>query len=109
MSYDVIAQTSNAENHDDHGRYSLRAGIFAENGTIRNQLLLADAGYVDFKYFSQLSEHGGSFIVRGGKNLNPVTIEGLAMVRGDYCPNSRVYETKEIDRNQPFRVLTSKN
>ena len=32
-SYDAIAQTSNAENHDDHGRYSLRAGIFAENGT----------------------------------------------------------------------------
>ena len=34
---------------------------------IRNQLLLADAGYVDFNYFCQLSEHGGSFIVRGGK------------------------------------------
>ena len=36
---------------------------------MRNKLLLADAGYVDFNYFSQLSEHGGSFIVRGGKTL----------------------------------------
>ena len=31
MSYDVIAKTPNAENHDDHRRYSLRAGVFAEN------------------------------------------------------------------------------
>ena len=58
---------------DDHGQPQ-SAGIFYENEPIRNQLLLADAGYVDFNYFSQLSEHGGSFIVRG-KNLNPVIIE----------------------------------
>ncbi len=33
--------------------------------TLRNKLLLADAGYVDFGYFEQLSLSGGSFIVRG--------------------------------------------
>ncbi|CBJ89089.1 transposase (fragment) [Xenorhabdus nematophila ATCC 19061] len=38
---------------------------------LRDQLLLADAGYVDFAYFEQVSLSGGSFIVRGSKSLNP--------------------------------------
>ncbi|WP_099137767.1 IS4 family transposase [Xenorhabdus innexi] len=39
--------------------------------TLHKQLLLADAGYVDFEYFEQVSSSGGSFIVRGSKSLNP--------------------------------------
>ncbi|PHM49439.1 transposase [Xenorhabdus miraniensis] len=39
--------------------------------TLRDQLFLADAGYVDFDYFEQMSRSGGSFIVLGGKSLNP--------------------------------------
>ncbi|WP_422824130.1 IS4 family transposase, partial [Xenorhabdus entomophaga] len=38
---------------------------------LRGQLLLADAGYPDFKYFEQLSQSDASFIVRGKKSLNP--------------------------------------
>ncbi len=64
---------------------------------MRNQLLLADAGYVDFKYFSQLSEHGGSFIVRGGKNLNPVIIEARNG-QGRILPKLAGLKLKEIDR-----------
>ena len=64
---------------------------------MRNQLLLADAGYVDFKYFSQLSEHGGSFIVRGGKNLNPVIIEARNG-QGRILPKLVGLKLKEIDR-----------
>ena len=62
-----------------------------------HQLLLADAGYVNFKYFSQLSEHGGSFIVRGGKNLNPVIIEARNG-QGRILPKLAGLKLKEIDR-----------
>ena len=64
---------------------------------MRNKLLLADAGYVDFNYFSQLSEHGGSFIVRGGKNLNPVIIEARNS-QGRLLPKLAGLKLKEIDR-----------
>ena len=43
--------------------------------TMKNKLLLADAGYVDFGYFDELSKQGGFFIVRGGKALNPTIID----------------------------------
>ncbi|WFQ78154.1 IS4 family transposase (plasmid) [Xenorhabdus sp. SF857] len=42
--------------------------------TLYGQLLLADAGYVDFDYFERVSYSGGSFIVRGSKSLNPQII-----------------------------------
>ncbi len=42
--------------------------------TLRNKLLLADAGYVDFGYFEQLSLSSGSFIVRGSQSLNPLIV-----------------------------------
>ena len=61
------------------------------------EALLADAGYVDFNYFSQLSEHGGSFIVRGGKNLNPVIIEARNG-QGRLLPKLAGLKLKEIDR-----------
>ena len=43
--------------------------------TMNNKLLLADAGYVDFGYFDELTKQGGFFIVRGGKALNPTIID----------------------------------
>ncbi len=46
-----------------------------EVGHMTNKLLLADAGYIDFQYFSQLHTQGGRFIVRGGKSLNPTLTE----------------------------------
>ncbi|MBI6549893.1 hypothetical protein [Xenorhabdus lircayensis] len=42
---------------------------------MRAHLLLADVGYVDFQYFQQVSQYGGSFVVRGGQPLNPRIIE----------------------------------
>ncbi len=42
--------------------------------TLRDPLLLADAGYPDFEYFEQVSHSGGSFVVRGSKSLNPQII-----------------------------------
>lgn len=64
---------------------------------MRNQLLLADAGYVDFNYFRQLSEHVGLFIVRGGKSLNPVIIEARNG-QGRLLPKSAGMKLKAIDR-----------
>ena len=42
---------------------------------LNNKLFLADAGYIDFSYFEQVELHGGSFIVRGSKALNPTIVE----------------------------------
>ncbi|MFM2591332.1 IS4 family transposase [Vibrio harveyi] len=42
---------------------------------LRNKLLLADAGYVDFDYFEQVRQSGGCFLVRGTKSLNPTIVE----------------------------------
>ncbi|ANS87822.1 hypothetical protein VSVS12_04122 [Vibrio scophthalmi] len=36
---------------------------------LRNKLLLADAGYVDFDYFEQVHQYDGSFLIRGTKCL----------------------------------------
>ncbi|WP_262021709.1 IS4 family transposase [Vibrio quintilis] len=46
-----------------------------QSQTLRNKLLLADAGYVDFDYFEQINQHRGYFLVRGGKSLNPIIVE----------------------------------
>jgi hypothetical protein len=48
-----------------------------------NKLLLADAGYVDFNYFSQVHAQGGYFIVRGGKSLNPTIVDSMQWQRKD--------------------------
>ncbi|WP_051862918.1 transposase [Xenorhabdus bovienii] len=40
--------------------------------TLCGQLLLADAGYLDFHYLEQLSLYGGSFVIRGTQSLNPL-------------------------------------
>jgi hypothetical protein len=39
--------------------------------TLRGKLLLADAGYLNLRYFSSITENGGYFLVRGKNNLNP--------------------------------------
>ncbi len=31
--------------------------------TLRDHLLLAEAGYIDFQYFQQVSQYDGSFVV----------------------------------------------
>ena len=46
-----------------------------KSNAMNNKLLLADAGYIDFDYFDQVSQNGGFYIVRGKKNLNPKIIE----------------------------------
>jgi hypothetical protein len=73
-----------------------------------NKLLLADAGYVDFRYFGQLSHHGGSFIVRGGKNLNPVIIEARTG-QGRLLPKLVGKKLKDLSRKtNRSRVLDLK-
>ncbi|WP_429060663.1 IS4 family transposase [Aeromonas veronii] len=39
--------------------------------TLAGSLLLADAGYIDRAYFSEVNNAGGFYLVRGSKNLNP--------------------------------------
>ncbi len=45
-----------------------------EAATMSNSLILADAGYVDRSYFTELDQAGGSYLVRGTQGLNPVVI-----------------------------------
>lgn len=62
-----------------------------------NKLLLADAGYVDYRYFAQLDEHGGHFIVRGGKSLNPTIVEAYNG-QGRTLPKLCGKKLKEVNR-----------
>ncbi|MBV7264535.1 IS4 family transposase [Photobacterium sp. WH77] len=66
-------------------------------GNIEKKLLLADAGYVDFSYFEQLSRHNGHFIVRGGKSLNP-TIVNAHNGNGRRLPRLIDMKLKDISR-----------
>ncbi|WP_115825774.1 IS4 family transposase [Xenorhabdus cabanillasii] len=66
---------------------------------LRDQLLLADAGYADFAYFQQVSQYGGSFIVRGGKSLNPLIIDAKNG-QGKSLPKLRALKLKDITRRK---------
>ncbi|MCE9685672.1 IS4 family transposase [Shewanella sp. AS16] len=45
--------------------------------TLTDTLLLADAGYMDLNYFAALARHGGYFLMRGAKHLNPSVIRAI--------------------------------
>ena len=62
-----------------------------------NKLLLADAGYIDFSYFEQIELQGGSFIVRGGKSLNPTIVEARNG-QGRRLPKLEGKKLREVDR-----------
>jgi hypothetical protein len=46
-----------------------------EPESLRDDLLVADRGYLDLTYLRDLERHGGFFIVRGKSNLNPRVID----------------------------------
>jgi len=64
---------------------------------MKNKLLLADAGYVDYGYFAQLDAQGGCFIVRGGKSLNP-TITEARNGKGRQLPKLIGKKLRDVDR-----------
>lgn len=53
--------------------------------TLKDTLLLADAGYFDLDYFEQVAQDGGYFLVRANKNINPI-------VTSAYCAGVEVKE-----------------
>lgn len=62
---------------------------------MNNKLQLADAGYPDFHFFSELQQHGGFYIVRGAKSLNPMII-GARNGQGDFCLSSKARSLKTL-------------
>jgi Transposase DDE domain len=46
-----------------------------EPESLRDDLLLADRGYLDLTYLREMERHGGFFIVRSKSNLNPRVID----------------------------------
>lgn len=64
---------------------------------LENQLLLADAGYVDFHYFADVERHGGCYLIRGKKSLNP-TIEEARNQHGRLLPKLKGKQLKAVDR-----------
>jgi Transposase DDE domain len=46
-----------------------------EPESLRDDLLLADRGYLDLTYLREIERHGGFFIVRSKSNLNPRVID----------------------------------
>lgn len=68
-----------------------------EPKTMRNKLLLADAGYPDLKFFSELEQCGGFYIFRGAKSLNPKVIEARNG-QGRHLPKLEGKMLKDITR-----------
>jgi len=68
-----------------------------EPKTMNNKLLLADAGYPDFHFFRELEQHGGFYIVRGTKSLNPMIIEARNG-KGRLLPKLEGKKLKDITR-----------
>ena len=46
-----------------------------EAETLKNCLALEDSGFQDKKYFIEIDKAGGSFIIRGTKNIRPIILE----------------------------------
>jgi hypothetical protein len=44
---------------------------------LSNHLLLADAGYVSLKYMAELQRHGGFYVMRATKHLNPEIVRAF--------------------------------
>lgn len=86
---------------------------------MRNTLLLADAGYPDFKYFAEVETNGGFYIFRGAQSLNPTIVEArnsqgrlLPKLAGKKLKDitrrtnrSEVLDLKVRRRKQEFRVI----
>ncbi len=84
-----------------------------------NKLLLADAGYPDFQFFTELELYGGFYIFRGAKSLNPHVIEArngqgrhLSKLEGKKLKDitrgtnrSQVLDLKVRSGKQEFRVV----
>ncbi|MDE1240474.1 IS4 family transposase [Vibrio aestuarianus] len=68
-----------------------------EPKTMRNKLLLADAGYPDFQFFAELDQYGGFYIFRGAKSLNPNVIEARNG-QGRRLPKLEGKKLKDITR-----------
>ncbi len=65
--------------------------------TMRNKLLLADAGYPDFRFFTELERHGGFYIFRAPKSLNATVIE-TRNSQGRLLPKLEGRKLKDITR-----------
>ena len=90
-----------------------------EPKTMKNKLLLDDAGYPDFQFFAELEKCGGFYIFRGTQSMNPHVIEARNG-RGRRLPKLEGKKLKDITRgtnrsqvldlkvclgNQEFRVV----
>ncbi|MCF1457729.1 MAG: IS4 family transposase, partial [Shewanella sp.] len=58
-----------------------------QSETMKNKLLLADAGYVSLEYMAEVERHGGYFLMRSTKQINPTIARAL---------NSKEQEIKSL-------------
>jgi hypothetical protein len=70
---------------------------FAIHDKLKDQLLLADASYLDQDYYHQIEQHGGCYLVRGKLNLNP-TIEEARNGQGRLLPRLAGKQVKDVTR-----------
>ncbi|WP_419836481.1 IS4 family transposase [Xenorhabdus bovienii] len=79
---------------------------------LRDQLLLADAGYVDFDYFEQVSRSGGSFVVRGSQSINPqivVARNGQGKVLSKLSDTPLKSVTRRTHRSEVLDLICRRN
>jgi len=69
-----------------------------EPKTMKNKLLLADAGYPDFQFFAELEKCGGFYLFRGTQSINPHVIEARNG-QGRRLPRLEGKKLKDITRS----------
>ncbi|KZX00408.1 hypothetical protein JL49_11825 [Pseudoalteromonas luteoviolacea] len=75
MTYDLI--------FEQPCEIDIRPNVETERGflpgghTLKNTLLLADAGYFDLTYFKQVMGNGGYFMVKANKTINPTVLSAF--------------------------------
>lgn len=67
--------------------------------SLKDCLLLADAGYIDRDYFAKVNEAGGHYLVRGCKSLNPTIIQAWRS-DGRAVPKLAGLSLKEVGRRR---------
>ena len=78
-------------------------GYLPKAESLKNKLLLADAGYISFDYMSDTERHGGYFLMRSNTRINPVISKGFNS-KGKEVKSLKGVKLKEMERRRGGRA-----
>jgi len=77
-------------------------GELPETAELQNSLLLADAGYPDTKYFTQVQSRGGFYLMRMQKKINPFVFKPEEAITKKYSKKSLKERKKSFSKNKCY-------